>query len=132
MDEIEASQLKEAVEQMHGGTAAFAQSVPIRENIRAPDGMGMRAAHLRPSRTSDRDDAGDEVKRRRGFMRLGMGLTVLWLVFWTCAYIISPPSSENAQSLPPPLSLATDIVLIAVAILGMPWVVSGFRPNSLP
>jgi len=63
-------------------------------------------------------------------MRLGIGLTVLWLVFWTCACIISQPSSENAQSLPPPLSRATDIVLIAVVILGMPWVFSGFRPNS--
>ena len=66
---------------------------------------------------------------RRGFARLGIGLTVLWFVFWTCAYIIRPQSSENAPSLPPALSLTTDIALVAAAILGAPWVVSGFRPN---
>jgi len=58
-----------------------------------------------------------------------MGVTVLWFVFWTCAYIIRSPSSENVTSLPPVFSLNTDIVLIAVAILGMRWVVSGFRRN---
>jgi hypothetical protein len=57
-----------------------------------------------------------------------MGLVMLWLVFWTCAYVIRPPSSENASP-PPALSLNTDIILIAVAILGMPWIVSGFRPS---
>jgi hypothetical protein len=62
-------------------------------------------------------------------MRLGMGLTVLWLVFWTCAYVIKPPVSENAASVPPALSLWTAVVVIAVAILGMPWVVSGFRSS---
>ena len=31
MDDIEANQLKEAVENMHGGTAMFAQSVPVLE-----------------------------------------------------------------------------------------------------
>ena len=31
MTEIEASQLREAVENMHGGTATLAQSVPVRE-----------------------------------------------------------------------------------------------------
>lgn len=33
MNEIEADQLKEAVERMHGGTAALAQSVPVRETF---------------------------------------------------------------------------------------------------
>lgn len=33
MTEVEADQLREAVERMHGGTATFAQSVPIRETF---------------------------------------------------------------------------------------------------
>ena len=66
---------------------------------------------------------------RRGVLRFGIGLALLWLVFWTCAYIIKPQSSERAPSLPPALSSTTDIVLIAAVILGVPWVVSGFRSN---
>ena len=31
MTEVEADQLKQAVEQMHGGSAQLAQSVPVRE-----------------------------------------------------------------------------------------------------
>jgi hypothetical protein len=61
-------------------------------------------------------------------MRLGMSLTVSWLVFWTCTYVIAPPVSENAPP-SPALSLWTAVVVIAVAILGMPWVVSGFRSS---
>jgi hypothetical protein len=33
MDEIEAGQLKQAVESMHGGSATLAQSVPVRETF---------------------------------------------------------------------------------------------------
>src|SRR5438874_11082536 len=33
MAEVEAAQLKEAVENMHGGTATLAQSVPVRETF---------------------------------------------------------------------------------------------------
>jgi hypothetical protein len=33
MAEIEADQLKQAVERMHGGTATLAQSVPVRETF---------------------------------------------------------------------------------------------------
>jgi len=33
MAEVEADQLKEAVEKMHGGTATLAQSVPVRETF---------------------------------------------------------------------------------------------------
>jgi hypothetical protein len=33
MAEVEADQLKEAVERMHGGTATLAQSVPVRETF---------------------------------------------------------------------------------------------------
>jgi hypothetical protein len=33
MPEVEADQLKEAIERMHGGTATLAQSVPVRETF---------------------------------------------------------------------------------------------------
>jgi len=36
-----------------------------------------------------------------GFLRLGIGLVLLWLVFWHCAYIISPyntPSNLSQRS----------------------------------
>jgi hypothetical protein len=69
-----------------------------------------------------------EVSLRRGFVRLGIGLAVLWFVFWTCAYVMRPLASENAQPLPA-LSPTTDIALIAVVIVGLPWIVSGFRSN---
>jgi hypothetical protein len=69
-----------------------------------------------------------EVNLRRGFVRLGIGLAVLWFVFWTFAYVMRPLASENAQPLPA-LSPTTDIALIAVAIAGLPWIVSGFRSN---
>jgi hypothetical protein len=55
-------------------------------------------------------------------------LIILWLVFWTCAYVIRPPSSENAPW-PPALSLTTEMALVAIGISGTPWVISGFRPN---
>jgi hypothetical protein len=58
---------------------------------------------------------------RRGLERLAIGLTALWLVFWTCAYVIGAPVSENIPSQSPALTLTTSIVLIAVAALGLPW-----------
>jgi hypothetical protein len=63
-----------------------------------------------------------EVNLRRGFVRLGIGLAVLWFVFWTCAYVMRPLASEDAQPLPA-LSPTTDIALIAVVIVGLPWIV---------
>jgi hypothetical protein len=66
---------------------------------------------------------------RRGVVRLGIGLAVLWLVFWTCAYVMMPQPSENAPSLPPALSLTTAVFVIAAAVLGIPWIISGFRSN---
>ncbi len=72
--------------------------------------------------------AGGKVNLRRGFLRLGSGLVVLWFVFWTAAYVLSPRSSENAPVLPV-FSPMTNIVLVAAAIVGMPWVAAGFRKN---
>ena len=69
-----------------------------------------------------------EVNLCRGFVRLGIGLAVLWFVFWTCAYVMRPLASENVQPLPA-LSPTTDIALIAVVLVGLPWIVSGFRSN---
>ena len=66
---------------------------------------------------------------RRGLARLAICSTALWLVFWTCAYVIGAPVSENMPSHSPALTLTTGLVLIGVAILGLPWVVSGFQPN---
>jgi hypothetical protein len=65
----------------------------------------------------------------RGFLRLGIGLTVLWLVFWTFAYVLRPLASEDAPPLPA-LSFSTAISVIAVAVLVLPWVVAGFRPDQ--
>jgi hypothetical protein len=69
-----------------------------------------------------------EVNLRRGFVRLGIGLAALWFVFWTCAYVMRPLASESAQ-LPPALSPTTDIALVAAVIVGLPWIVLGFRSN---
>lgn len=73
-------------------------------------------------------EAGGKVTRR-GLARLAVGLTALWLVFWTCAYVIGAPVSENMPSQSPALTLTTGIILVAVAVLGLPWIISGFRQN---
>jgi hypothetical protein len=57
-----------------------------------------------------------------------MGLVGLWLAFWTLAYVIRPVASENAPP-PPTLTLSADLMLIAVAVLFLPWIISGFRSN---
>jgi hypothetical protein len=80
-----------------------------------------------PNLGSSREAGGKVI--RRGLVRLAMGLAALWLVFWTFAYVIGAPVSENIPAQSPALTLTTGIVLIAVAVLGLPWVVSGFRPN---
>jgi len=69
------------------------------------------------------------VSLRRGFIRVGLGLAALWLVFWTCAYVIGAPQFENATAPAPSLSLTMDIVLTGSAILILMWIVSGFRSN---
>jgi hypothetical protein len=69
-----------------------------------------------------------DLNLRRGFLRLGIGLTVLWLVFWTAAYVLKPVASENAPPLPAFMA-TTDIAVLAAAVLGLPWVIAGFRPH---
>jgi hypothetical protein len=70
-----------------------------------------------------------DLNLRRGFLRLGIGLTVLWLVFWTAAYVLKPRVSENAPPLPA-FSATTDVAVLAAALLGLPWVIAGFRANE--
>ena len=65
----------------------------------------------------------------RGLGRLGIGLAVLWVVFWTCAYVSKPQSSEMASSLPPAFTFSTIVFLIAAALFCLPWIVSGFRSD---
>jgi hypothetical protein len=70
------------------------------------------------------------VNLHRGLTRLAIGLAVLWLVFWTCAYVIHPYSSIN----PGPASFALRVTawsvlapcLAGAVILGG-WVAAGFR-----
>jgi hypothetical protein len=68
------------------------------------------------------------VNLRRGAMRLAMGLIGLWLLFWTCAYVLAPRTTEEDE-MPPALTGRTEIAMAAALLLGLPWVVSGFRPN---
>jgi hypothetical protein len=65
---------------------------------------------------------------RRGFMRLGVILPALWFVFWTFAYVIHSQVAENVAAAPA-WSPATRIALGTAAVLALPWVISGFRPN---
>jgi len=67
------------------------------------------------------------VNWRRGCLRLAMGLIALWLVFWTCGYIIVAPRWENEPPPPSPFTPRTEIVLAAVALVVLPWIVAGFR-----
>lgn len=70
------------------------------------------------------------VNLRRGCLRLGMVLAMLWLVYWSFAYIMRPQPSENLPSPPgPELSATAIIVLTAAAILGLWWIVSGMRSD---
>src|ERR1051326_1884753 len=64
----------------------------------------------------------DKMNLRRGFLRLGISLVVLWLTFWTFAYVLQPSSSIK----PGPASFAIritawnvmDPLVVAAIILG--------------
>jgi hypothetical protein len=110
---METDQLKDVVERKHGGSAQFARSVPVRE-------------------TFEGKAVWEGVNLRRGFLRLGIGLVLLWLVFWNCAYVISP---YNTSLKPEPafVILVTEWrvlapCLIASIVLGA-WIAVGFRSN---
>ena len=72
------------------------------------------------------------VNLRRGFLRVGIGAVLLWLVFWNCAYLISP---YNTSLKPEPafVILVTEWrvlapFLVASVVLGG-WIAEGFRSN---
>jgi len=70
---------------------------------------------------------------QRGLLRLGIGIAVVWFVFWTCAYVIHPYSSVR----PEPASWVIRVTawsvlmpcLIAASILGG-WIAAAFRSNQ--
>jgi hypothetical protein len=72
------------------------------------------------------------VNLRRGFLRVGIGAVLLWLVFWNCAYVISPyntsPKPEPAFAI---LVMEWRVLapcLVASVVLGS-WIAAGFRSN---
>ena len=69
---------------------------------------------------------GARLNCRRGLPRLGLGLVMLWFVFWTFAYVIYSTAAENRES-PAAFSLTTDFALAAALLLLVPWIALGFR-----
>jgi hypothetical protein len=74
----------------------------------------------------------ERLNLRRGCVRLGIGLTVLWFVFWSCAYVIHPYTSL----IPQPASFARLIMAwgilvpcVMTALLLACWITAGFRPD---
>ncbi len=70
------------------------------------------------------------VNLRQSCLRLGSVLALLWFVYWTCAYVINAPSSENSAAPPSPaLSATSETVLLVIAVLGLWWIVSALRSD---
>ncbi len=69
---------------------------------------------------------GVEPSYRKGLRRLGLGLVMVWFVFWTFAYVLHSLTSVS-QASPPAFSPSTDLALAATLLLLAPWVVIGFR-----
>jgi hypothetical protein len=74
----------------------------------------------------------NKVNLRRGFLRLGIGLVLLWLVFWNGAYVISPYNT-SLKSEPAFVILVTEWrvlapCLVASIVLGA-WIAAGFRSD---
>ena len=72
----------------------------------------------------------DPKGRRQALVRLGIGVAVLWFVFWTFAYVMRPHESDNPRVPENPFSLVTQIAMVIAAGLVGPWVLAGFRPGS--
>ena len=73
-----------------------------------------------------------QLNLQRGYVRLGIGLTVLWFVFWSCAYVIRP----YTRLMPEPTSFARLVMspgilgpCVMVALVLAYWIAAGFRPN---
>jgi len=68
-----------------------------------------------------------QTRRRQGIIRLGIGLVLLWFVFWTFAYVMRPHTSDNPRVPEAPFSLITQLAMVlATGCIG-PWVVAAFR-----
>jgi hypothetical protein len=75
---------------------------------------------------------GKRLNLHRGYVRLGIGLTVLWFVFWSSTYVIHPYTSL----IPQPASFALLIMApgiivpcVMTALLLACWITAGFRPD---
>jgi len=75
---------------------------------------------------------GERLSLRRGSVRLGIGMTVLWFVFWSCAYVIHPYTSL----VPEPASFALLVmacgILVPCAMTALAlacWITAGFRSD---
>jgi hypothetical protein len=69
---------------------------------------------------------------RRGYLRIGIGLTVLWFVFWSCAYVIHPYTSLVPQPATFVLLIMAWGILVpcvAAAVVLACWIAAGFRPT---
>ena len=67
---------------------------------------------------------------RRGGQRLGLGLVLVWFLYWTCAHVLGAPSFGSGAPSTPSLTLPMEVVLVIAAILLVPWIVAGFRSGS--
>jgi len=71
---------------------------------------------------------------QRGSRRLGLSLTTGWFVFWTFAYVLRAPVSENYQQPPgvdlSPASVLAAPLVVAGIIIFVRWIVDGLRTNS--
>jgi hypothetical protein len=74
------------------------------------------------------------VRLDRGFRRVGISAFLVWVAFWTWAYVMRPIKSASAPSTLPTLSWSDASVYaplaLAVAIVLVRWIIAGFRSNS--
>jgi hypothetical protein len=93
--------------------------------------MALVARHHRPSRHDARllSTARRAVNLRQGLLRLALGAAAMWFVFWTCAYVLGPQTSEMFETPPPAFTAPTVIVLIVVALFLLPWIAFAFRSD---
>ena len=68
---------------------------------------------------------------KRGFIRLAIAAAVIWFVFWTSAYVITPFTTLHAEPSFAERVTAWSVVVptfAAALILGI-WLGVGFRPK---
>jgi hypothetical protein len=70
----------------------------------------------------------DAMNLRRGMVRLAIGASALWFVFWTFAYVLHPPSSLNPE---PAFAIRIStwgvvVPCVVAALLLGAWIAAGF------